>query len=124
MLIKPKPIRLCITCDCEPATVRFGCGHSCMCSKCLGTMISKQVSFVASSCPLCRFPINLGDIENEFSVANEPDFVQICPMDKDEPSIAMEEAVVTPIVRLSMLQNTILLFRQITYDGNSSVGAM
>jgi hypothetical protein len=88
-----------------------------MCSRCLGLLISKQVSFVASTCPLCRVPINLGDIENEFSVAMEEEFVQIRPRE-NEPSIAMQPAF-TPIVRLSMLQNTILVIRHIRFDGDS-----
>ena len=88
-----------------------------MCSKCLGTLISKQVSFVASTCPICRVSIKLGDIENETSVAMEEEFVQVRPTEK-KPSISLQPTF-SPVVRLSMLQNTILVFRHLRFDGDS-----
>jgi hypothetical protein len=68
-------LRRCIECCDRPCTVRFGCGHSCFCSECLGAFISNQPSFVGSECPICRVPILLDEMENELEVALEPGFI-------------------------------------------------
>jgi hypothetical protein len=67
-------VRKCIACESNPATVRFGCGHSCLCSACLGTLVSTQRSFEASKCPICRCSILLGEMENAKRVALQPAF--------------------------------------------------
>ena len=74
IMIYHKDSRMCITCDTDVSTVRFSCGHSCLCSNCLGRLVATQVSFVASKCPLCRTRIDLGALENERCVAIQAEF--------------------------------------------------
>ena len=53
-------------------------------------------------------------MENELCVATQPEFVQLRARES-EPSMAMPPAF-APIVRLSMLHNTILVLRHMRFD--------
>ena len=67
------PFHLCMICDEAPRTVRFGCGHSCMCEGCLEHFLREYEG--RAVCPLCRSYIVLNNITSGPDVARQDEFI-------------------------------------------------
>jgi hypothetical protein len=65
---------LCAICEEAPRTVRFGCGHSCMCEHCLKYLMHEDNGRVL--CPVCRIPVVLNKVTVDFDVAWQHEFIR------------------------------------------------
>ena len=67
------PFHLCMICEEAPRTVRFGCGHSCMCECCFEYFLGQLQG--RAPCPLCRTTVDPDNVTAELCVAWQDEFI-------------------------------------------------